>query len=268
MQSRDNLVLKFERHAEKLREIFENYAEPAVLKTKPKTPRDIAKMNTSVQSKGSIGTKIGSKTTEKNFRKKANKSSKPLVMIEDVPEEENGKSGPKVKLKKLDKIMDDISYLTGTCITTFPEFSEGTIVKKSTTVAKTELAHYIWKRLHDDDLLEQRKTKHNKSIFKNSNSQNEFVTSVKSKRSKPGSKQTKKSQKSGRGSDVEGGKVLKINKTEVRNDVEVNKGDGGKGVKEVERPLRTDTKSTTKSFAQPLNSKQSITIILMLMLYR
>ena len=62
--------------------------------------------------------------------------------------------------------------------------------------------------------------------------------------------------------------MLKINKTEVRNDVEVNKGDGGKGVKEVERPLRTDTKSTTKSFAQPLNSKQSITIILMLMLYR
>lgn len=106
IQSRDNIVLKFDKHAEKLYEIFENYAEP-ITKIKPKTPKEALVAKSTPQT---IDQKSMSTVKPKMTAKAA--ESKPLTNFETNEEED--RDYPQVKLKKLDRIMDDIAYLTGT----------------------------------------------------------------------------------------------------------------------------------------------------------
>lgn len=162
-QSRDHIVLKFDRHSDKIYEIFENYAEP-IVKTKPKTPQDKQKQLKS-EAKDDSKRKTEFKEEKSDAKPEAGLKSKELFGTASS-KDDTVIDVPHVKLRKLDRILDDLAYLTGTSIVTFPEYSEGTIIKKSSADAKEQLSHYIWKRLHDDELLELRKTKKSTSIYK------------------------------------------------------------------------------------------------------
>ena len=187
IQSRDNIVLKFDRHHEKLYEIFQNYAEQ-VPKPKPKTPKDSL-----ITSKNNDkDPKLSTKNSNQKFNEKAAVSSKPLASL-NKDDDEDAKDDPQVKLKKLDKIFDDIAYLTSTCLVSFSEFSEGSIIKKSSPEAKEQIMHYIWKRLHDDELLELRKTRKTTSIFKQSATANYFKSDKGSKKQQLTTQKTDKS---------------------------------------------------------------------------
>lgn len=144
VRSRDNLVLKFDRHKDKIREIFQNYAEKSA-KIKP--------LDTSVLE---VANKEEKKAHENIMRTKNDFVKEKISPVEA--------KGIEVKLKYVDKILDDIAYLTGISVMSYMEYIEGANIKKSSQLAKEEIVHYFWKRVHDNELEDMRKTK--KSIYK------------------------------------------------------------------------------------------------------
>jgi hypothetical protein len=144
VRSRDNLVLKFDRHKDKIREIFQNYAEKSA-KIKP--------LDTSALD---VANKEEKKAQESIMRTK-NDFMKEKISPQEI-------KGLQVKLKFVDKIFDDIAYLAGISIMSYVENLEGVNTKKSSQLAKEEVVHYFWKRVHDSELEDLRKTK--KSIYK------------------------------------------------------------------------------------------------------
>jgi hypothetical protein len=112
-KSRDTLMTKLDIHGEKIREIFENFAE----------------------------------------NNDESGSSKQESVLE-------------IKLKNIPKILDDIAYLTGAVLMTYGEFLINPKQKRSSIKAKEELVHYLWKRIHQEEVNELRRTRKNTSIYK------------------------------------------------------------------------------------------------------
>jgi hypothetical protein len=112
-KSRDTLMTKLDVHGEKIREIFENFAE----------------------------------------NNDESGSSKQESVLE-------------IKLKNIPKILDDIAYLTGAVMMTYGEFLINPKQKRSSIKAKEELVHYLWKRIHQEEVNELRRTRKNTSIYK------------------------------------------------------------------------------------------------------
>ena len=92
-RSKDNLVLKFDKHSEKIQEIFEKHSEPIEHKPKIKSSAD----------------------DETNDRQNIEET----VYV------------PHAKLKNIGKIFDDIAYLTGISILSYMEYVEGASNKKN-----------------------------------------------------------------------------------------------------------------------------------------
>ena len=129
-RSKDNLVLKFDKHSEKIQEIFEKYAE---------------------------STSISNADNKIHYVDEENKANTNLT--ESVPILQ-------AKLKNVGKIFDDMAYITGTVILSYMEYLEGASQKKTSSKSKEEIIHYFWKRIHQQELEHLRKTKKNTSIYK------------------------------------------------------------------------------------------------------
>lgn len=127
VKSKDNLVLKFDKHAEKIREIFEKYSEPAEKEIKSKSLRR--------ESRDSKRLSAEEKKEMDSFRE--HESENELKSYRNLV--------PHAKLKNLGKIFDDMAYLTSISMMTYMEYLEGMNTKKFSNKAKEEIAHFIWK---------------------------------------------------------------------------------------------------------------------------
>lgn len=145
-KSRYNLVLKFGRHNNEIREIFENYAESVAI-----TPR-----------------------SDKNIlaRESKEKPPKPPTKRNTSNNEDNEKvmkdkeQAVNVKLKNIGKIFNDIAYLTGISVMSYDEYNDGSNIKKSSNKAIEEIVGYFWKRVHDEELQDIRLNRKSDGIYK------------------------------------------------------------------------------------------------------
>ena len=129
-RSKDNLVLKFDKHSEKIQEIFEKYAE---------------------------STSFSNADNKIHHVDEENKDNTNLTESTPIPQ---------AKLKNVGKIFDDMAYITGTVILSYMEYLEGASQKKTSAKSKEEIIHYFWKRIHQQELEHLRKTKKNTSTLK------------------------------------------------------------------------------------------------------
>lgn len=144
-RSKDNLVLKFDKHAEKILEIFEKHSEPI-------------------------------KRTSQNL-----KITHSDEAADSVVKEAENTEDPQVKLKNVGKVFDDMAYITGTVVLSYMEYLEGANIKKTSEKAKEEIIHYFWKRIHQHELQNLRRNKKNTSIYKSANASRSSFVDVKKK---------------------------------------------------------------------------------------
>ena len=150
-RSKDNLIMKFDIHRDKIKEIFQNYSE--TVKLKPNDTSSIDVNNKESKEKQKIEDKQDSKLKTKND-----------FINQEISVHES--QGPQVKLKNIGKIFDDIAYLTGISVMSYKEYLNGSNLKKSSSGAVEEVIHHFWKQLHEGELEDLRKTKQKSTIYK------------------------------------------------------------------------------------------------------
>ena len=139
-KSKDIFVLKFDKHSEKIKEIFDKYSEPAEKSRKSKELLLDSQQSSRLQNKNSL------KSEDEEYEE-----PEPISHV---------------KLRHIGKILDDVAYLTGSSIMSYMEYIEGANQKKSSSKAKDEITHYFWKKIHEQELDLLRKNKNKYSIFK------------------------------------------------------------------------------------------------------
>lgn len=182
--------LKIERHFEKIKEIFQNYSDehqtklaqerlnlkPKIISEKPVSKKS-QKSDKSAKSKKDEESERSSKKSEEEGEgekddQKSEKSASQLSNAIILPQETKKlETETTVKLSKMDKVLNDIAYLTGLGIVTLKESKADDPPKRSSVKGIDEFIHFIWHKKHNNALEEKRLTRGDKPSLKNKQKQ-------------------------------------------------------------------------------------------------
>ena len=187
------LRLKIEKHFEKIKEIFENHSDefqarlaeekriasqPLVVPAHPKSAKNLSEVKSKKEKEHSGDDSEGEDEGEESEEEKDDENKEKASKKEksEIAKDENAIVIPvkqfkqnietKVKLSKMDKVINDIAYLIGLGMLTVQESNSNIKIKRSSAKAIDEFIHFIWKKKHDF-LLEQKNIySKDKSILK------------------------------------------------------------------------------------------------------
>ena len=169
------IQMKIEKHFEKIREIFQMHSDEYQAKlaqerlnlkakqeeVKPKPVSVKSKKTIKSDAQASEDESEGSEKSKSEEDAKTNKSktAKSSHRNEDldnaivIPQAQSmAKAETKVKLSKMDRVLNDIAYLTGLGILTAEEAKSAQNFKRSSAQGIDEFIHFIWLKKHLDDL--------------------------------------------------------------------------------------------------------------------